>query len=202
VLLLKKIVARLLIPLFGLNLAGLGVGVVWLVSQGQAQVIWLGVMMLIFSPFIIPILLIPAGVFSHYMAFYSSVGKKDRERLMFLLSLGYIILFLTFWCTGIFEYVTHNIARQAIAAGLLWASATALAPLLWWSGRDVNNFFIVMMVEVTQVAMIALSVVRLLAGESPFWLSAGVFGGFLVFVAALQSVYEKKFMDDAEAKPH
>ena len=181
-------------PLFVFNMAGLGIAALWLVSEGQMQVIWLGLVLLIFSPFIIPILLIPAGVFSHYMAHYGATGKPDRERLMFLLSLAYIILFLTFWCTGIFEYVTQNISPRTIMAGVLWAGTAALAPLLWWSRRDAHNFFIMMMVEAVQVAMIALSAFRLLEGECPFWVSFGVLAGFLTLIAAMQFLYEKKFM--------
>ena len=187
-------------PLLGVNLAGLAAAALMLVSQGQAQVIWLGFIMLAFSPFIIPILLIPAGIFSHFMTVYAAAGKASRERLMFILSLGYSILFLTFWCTGIFNYVTHSVAPQALRDGVLWAGAAALAPLLWWSSRDAGNTFVMMMVEMAQVAMIALSAVRLLVGESSFWTSFCAFGGFLVLVAAGQSLYEKKFMDKAGTK--
>ena len=170
---LKRIVSCLLVPLLGINLAGLAAAALWLVSQGQMQVIWIGLMMLFFSPVIIPLLLIPAGIFS----------------------------FLTFWCTGIFEYVTHSIAPPAMAAGVLWASTASMAPLLWWSRRDAENIFIMMMVEMTQVAMIAISAFRLFRGETAFWTLFGIFGGFLVFVAAMQSLYEKKFMNKAGAAP-
>jgi hypothetical protein len=188
-------------PLFGLNLAGLCIGGVWLISEGQMQVIWLAFVMLFFSPFLIPILLIPAGVFSHYMALYGSAGRKDRESLMFFLSLGYIILFLTFWCMGIFEYVTHNVAPHAVSPGVLWACTAAMMPLLWWSRRDAHNFFIMMMVEAAQLVMIALSAERLLNGERPFWHLLGIFGGLLVLVAAMQSIYEKNFMNKAGGDP-
>lgn len=189
-------------PLLGINLAGLALAALWLVSLGQMQVIWIGLMMLFFSPVIIPLILIPAGVFSHFMSLYQAAKRADRERLMLLLSLGYIILFLAFWCTGIFEYVTHSIAPHATAAGVLWASTAALVPLLWWSRRDAENVFIMMMVEMTQVAMIAVSVLRLFRGESSFWMTFGILAGFLAFVAAMQSVYEKKFMNRSGAGPH
>jgi hypothetical protein len=157
--------------------------------------------MLAFSSTIIPILLMPAGIFSHFMALYNAAKRPDKERTMFLLSLSYIILFLTFWCTGIFEYVTHSVEPKALGAGVLWASTTALAPLLWWSSRDRNNIFIMTMVEMAQIATIALSAARLLWGESSFWLSFGVFGVFLASVAGVQAVYEEKFLKKTGAEP-
>lgn len=198
----KRIISHLLMPLFALNLAGLGIAALWLVSEGQMQVIWLGFVMLFLSPLIIPILLVPAGVFSHYMTHYSAAGRPDKERLMFVLSLAYIILFLTFWCMGIFEYVMESVSSRALAPGLLWSSSAAIAPLLWWSRRDRNNFFIMMLVETAQLAMIALSVVWLLKGAGSFWLASGILGGILLFVAVLQSVYEKKFMEKPDGAPH
>ena len=199
---LKTIVTGLLTPLFGLNLAGLGAGALWLVSEGQSQVIWIGFIMLVFSSSIIPILLIPAGIFSHFMVLYTAAQRPDKERIMFFLSFAYIILFLTFWCMGIFEYVTHSIMPHAVAPGVLWASTAAMAPLLWWSSRDKNNVFIMTMVEVTQIAMITLAAARLLLGESSFWLSFGIFGAFLACVAGAQTVYEKKSIDKTGTGAH
>ena len=198
---LRRIVARLLMPLLGLNLAGLGAAALWLVSEGQMQVIWLGFTMLFLSPLIIPILLIPAGVFSHYMAHYGAAGRTDREKLMFFLSLAYIIMFLTFWCIGIFEYVTQNVGSRAHEPGVLWASTTALAPLLWWCSRDPNNFFIMLLVEAAQGAVLILAAVLLLKGENSFWLFFSAFGGFLALVATLRSVYEKKYINQVEKRP-
>lgn len=158
-------------------------------------------MMLIFSPYIIPVLLIPAGILSHFIGVYQARQQPDKERLMFILSLSYIILFMTLWCTGVFEYVTHSVSPKALLAGLLWASTAALEPLLRWSSGDRNNIFIITMVEAAQLAILALAAVRLMTGASSFWLSFAEFGAIMSAVAVGQAIYEEKFMNKTKVEP-
>lgn len=188
-------------PLLTLNLAGLALAALWLGVQSQWQVVWLGFVMLIFSPYIIPTLLIPAGIFSHFIGVYNAQQQPDKERMMFILSLSYIILFMTFWCVGVFEYVTHSVQPKALLAGLLWASTAALEPLLWWSSRDRSNIFIMTMVEAAQLAILALAAIRLMTGASSFWLSFAEFGAIMAVVAAGQAIYEDKFMNKTKVEP-
>lgn len=189
---LKSIVTGLQKPLFALNLAGMAVSAAWLTSVGQWQVMWLGVAMLLFSPMIIPLLLMPAGIFSHFMSVYRSVNNHKRERLMFVLSLAYIILFLALWCTGIFDYVAQNVAPQAAQPAALWSCAAAIAPLLWWSSRDMNNTFILLLVQVTELGMIGLSAVWLLHGAISFGLMFPALAVFLAAIALVMGLYEKR----------
>jgi hypothetical protein len=142
----KNIISSLLTPLLFANLAGLGAGTVWLGAVSQWQVIWLGVMAVLFSPYIIPILLMPAGIFSHFMLLYQNAGQKKKERWMFILSLAYILLFMTLWCTGIFGYVTASVKPQALFAALLFGSSAAMLPLLIWAQRDRSNSFVMTLV--------------------------------------------------------
>jgi hypothetical protein len=198
---LKKIISGLLMPLLYANLAGLAAGAVWLGIMAQWQVIWIGIMALLFSPYVIPLLIVPAGVFSHFMAVYQSAGQAAKERRMFVLSLSYILLFLTLWCVSFFEYVTHNVAPQAIGAGLLWASCASMASLLLWASRDRNNIFITTTVETAQLAMVMLAAFRLLAGTTSFWSSAALFGGIMAVAAVTQHFYEKKQLDRSGSAP-
>ncbi len=198
---LKKTVSGLLTPILYLNLAGLAVGAVWLGVMAQWQVVWVGVMALLFAPYIIPILIIPAGILSHFMSLYRAAQRPDKERLMFTLSLAYILLFLTLWCVSIFEYVTHSVVPQAVHAALLWADSAALVPLLLWTNRDRGNIFIMTMVEVAQLAIVVLSAVRLLDGATSFWPSFSIFGGIMALAAITQAVYEKKFIDKSGELP-
>ena len=117
---------------------------------------------------------------------------------MFLSSLAYLILFLTLWCAGLFEYITHSVAPFALYAGLLWACTAAVSPLLWWSSRDRDNLFIMTMVEGAQAAIIVLSIVRLAFGESSFWSSFAVLGGIIGLLTAAQVIYEEKFLKKME----
>lgn len=176
-------------------MVGLAGGMVWLGILGQWQVIWLGIFALFFSPYVIPILMMPAGALSHFMTLYHTANRPDKERLMFVLTLGYILLFITLWCAGIFGYVMRNVAApEAKVAALLWANTSALVPLLQWVGKDKGNAFIVATVEMTQVAVLLLSGLSLLGVATPFWVAVAVIGGVLGLAVGVQVVYEKKFM--------
>ncbi len=188
----ENIIPALLTPLLSLNLAGMAAGAAWLGALSQWQVIWLGGLMLFFSPFIVPVLMMPAGIFSHFMALYSNNGRKDRERLMLVLSIAYILLFLTLWCVGIFEYITARVQPDARWAALLWANTAALAPLLIWSSRDRKNIFIMTLVETAQAALLILSAITVFGLDTPFWLSCGILGVILAVVPAVQAFNEAK----------
>jgi hypothetical protein len=191
---IKTTLSSLLKPLLFANLAGLGAGGVWLGALSQWQVIWIGVMAVIFSPYIIPLVLMPAGIFSHFMLLYQKAGQLKKERLMFIFSLIYILLFLTFWCTGIFEYVAGSVRAEAFFAALLFGSSAAVLPLLLWSHRDRNNTFVMILVEAAQAGVLMLVVARLFGFVPPFWLSFLMLGGIMVSVTMVQAAYEKFFM--------
>jgi hypothetical protein len=195
---LKDIVARLLTPLLYVNLAGLSGAALWLASLSQWQVMGIGVAMIFISPYIIPILVMPAGIFSHYMLAFREIQRPDKERTMLLCSLAYIVLFLTFWCIGIFDYVTASIHPLALHAGLLWASTASVSSLLWWSSRDRSNVLVMTLVEIAQVAMIAVSAIRLLSGGLSFWTAFAIFGGIAASLTALQVFYEEKYLNKAQ----
>jgi hypothetical protein len=108
---------------------------------------------------------------------------------------------MTLWCIGIFDYVTLSVSPHALDAGLLWASTVALSPLLWWSSRDRNNVLIMTLVEIAQIAMIAVSLIRLFAGESSFWMSFAIFGGIAACLTAIEAFYEEKHMNNPEETP-
>lgn len=188
----KKMIPLLLTPLLYVNLAGMVAGAVWLGVLSQWNVIWIGIVSLFFSPYIIPILMMPAGILSHFMALHGKAGRKDRERLMLVFSLAYILLFLTLWCVGIFGYVTENVRPDALPAGLLWANAAALAPLLRWACRDRKNIFIMTLVEAAQAVLLVLSAVMLFYGRGSFWTPYVIFFGIMAFVIAVQAFFEEK----------
>jgi len=191
---LKDIVAAALMPLLYLNIAGLAAGAVWLGMVSQWHVIWLGVMIIFFSPYIIPLLLMPAGIFSHFMALYQNTGQRRKEQVMFFCSIGYVLLFVTLLCVYIFAYVLFNVRPEAHRAALLWGSSAALTPLLLWSSRDRNNIFIMTTVELAQAAILALCAVRFAGTVLSFWASFAIFGGIMVAGTVAQAIYEKKQM--------
>jgi len=182
-------------PLLYANMAGLAAGSAWLGAMAQWQLVGLGVAVIFISPYIIPILLMPAGIFSHFMLLYQKAGRRKFERLMFVLSIFYIALFMTLWCVGIFEYATGDIGPEIPLAPLLWAASAAMLPLLMWSSRDRSNILIMAMVEVAQAATLILCTIRFFGVIPHFWLSSAVFGGFLALLTIMQAVNEEKSMN-------
>ncbi len=191
---LKKIVSAVLTPLMRVNIAGLVIGATWVGMTMQWKVIGIGIITFCFSSYIIPILLIPVGLFSHFMLFCNKAKQKVIEQLMFVLSIAYILLFLTMWCVSILYFAITYVAIDYMVGGLIWANSIAMLSLLWWINKDRKNIFILTLVETAQIVMLLLSAIKLAGIDMQFWTSASVFGGFLSFVAILLAVYEKKFM--------
>lgn len=174
-------------------MAGLAAGAVWVWLTAQWQVIWLGLAAITFSPYIIPLLMIPAGILSHFMTIYQAAARRGKEQLMFVLSVAHILLMMTLWCVGIFIYVTHSVRPEFTATALLWANVTAMTPLLIWINRDRANIFILFMVETAQAALWVLMLAKIWGDITSFWGSFLIFFGIIAGVAAIQGVYEEKF---------
>lgn len=180
-------------------MAGMAVGAVWLVAIGQWQYIGIGIMAIFFSPYILPILILPAGMFSFFMVTYANAGRKDKERVMFMLSLAYILAFMAVWCAGLFYYATYAAQPQTLPANIFWGVIVSVMPLLWWSSQDRENLFILSLVEIMQVAVLVLAACRyfeLVTGFWPMVFLVGVIGSSLL---GLQVLYEKKVTKKLDA---
>jgi hypothetical protein len=199
--LIKRTVSFLFMPLLYINLAGLAAGTVWLAALSQWQFVGLGVVTVFLSPQIIPVLLMPAGIFSHFMTFFQKAGRPGKAQAMFILSVAYILLFMTFWCVGIFGYAAGSAGPGTQAAVLLWASTAAVLPLFLWSSQDRSNIFIITIVEMAQMGILILCAVRAWGVMLSFWPSFALFGGLLALAAFAQAVYEEKFMDKPAEGP-
>lgn len=179
-------------PLLYLNLAALVIGALWLGFLSQWQVIGLGALMVVLSPYVIPLLLIPAGIFSHFMALYRTQKRRGPEQTLFVLSLVYILLFLTFWSMGVFDYVVQHVRPEARAAAVLWADCVALTPLFLWITRDRENIFMMTLIEAAQIGILIPSVLCLWRDITSFWVLFAAFGTFMAAVMAAQAIYEEK----------
>lgn len=171
-------------PLVFLNLAALLAGAAWVAMSAQWRAIGAVFALLVFSPYIIPVLLMPSGIFSHFMSQARQQGRTRRERVFFVLSLGYVLVFLAGWSALIFTYLAGGIAS---GAGLLLGAGAAMLPLLRWISADKDNLFIWGLVALTQLALLLLAALQLVGG----WAFALVFG-LLALAAAAQGIYEKK----------
>ncbi|MCE9507107.1 MAG: hypothetical protein K8R48_02170 [Alphaproteobacteria bacterium] len=199
---IKRIVSFLFMPLLYINLAGLAAGAVWLAALSQWQFVGFGVVIAFFLPQLIPVLLMPAGILSHFMSLHQSAGRQGKAQAMFILSVAYILLFMTLWCVSIFVYAMGGAGPGTRWAVLLCASAAAVLPLFLWSSHDRGNIFIITMVEMAQAGILLLGAVRLWGIALSFWPSFAVFGGLLALAALIQAVYEEKVMNKPVAGPH
>jgi len=194
VLFLKKIVLAALTPLMRANIVGLVIGAMWVGMTMQWKLIGIGLITACLSSYLIPILLMPVGIFSHLMLVFSRMRQKSMEQLMFVLSVAYILLFLTMWCVCILDFVMTYIGMGSVVGGLIWADSIAMLPLLLWINRDRGNIFILIIVEAAQIAILLLSAIKLVGIDTQFWTSVAIFGGFLSLVAVLLAIDEKKSM--------
>ncbi len=189
--------ASLLTPLLYANLGALGLSGLWLGAMSQWQVIWIGMMGLILSPYLIPILLMPAGIFSHFMVRHQVTKRKSAERGMFLCSLAYVLFFMTLWSAGIFDYVLASTQPIALVPALAWGAAGAITPLLLWASRDRTNLFVSQMVEAAQGAVLVLVALRLFGIDLSFGRTFLLVGAIMVATAVGEAFYEKIFMKPA-----
>ena len=188
---LKKIIHAVMTPLININMAGLVIGAIWVGITLQWPVIGIGVIIACFSSYLIPLLLIPIGIFSHFLMVYKEKKQKNKEQLMFILIISYILLFITMWCINILEFIMARVALDAQEAGMLWANSVAMLPLLMWINQDRENFLLMTLIEAAQIAFLLIFAIKLSGIEISFWTSSAIFGGFLSFVAILLTTNKK-----------
>ena len=198
----KEIILVALTPLIKINMAGLIIGAIWVGMTMQWTVIGIGIIVACFSSNFIPLLMVPVGIFSHFMVVYRGTKQKNKEQLMFVLSVAYILLFLTMWCVSILEFVITRIDVDVMAGGLIWANSIAMLPLLMWIDRDHENILIMTLIETAQIAILLLSAIKFVWVETPFWMVYLVFGGILSIMAVLMAVNDKKSVKNSKENSH
>lgn len=180
-------------PLLFINILLMLVAALWLGMLGHFRGIWVGVAGFLFGPFLLfPMLLLPAGIFAHFMGLYQEAGKSDKERQMFIASIAYIILFLTLWAAGIFSFLLEGAAESAQIPNILLAAAAVAGPLWLWASRDRENYFILLLVLAVQGAVVFLSLCAALMEEADFFLSALITAGTCALAAYLQNLIERQ----------
>ncbi len=176
-------------------MAALIVSAAWLVSLSLDDVLFIPFILAVLSPLFIPLLAIPAGIFSHFMVAYAAAGQRKKERVMLFCSFGYLVALIAVWCALMFNFVVHRIPISAAKPGLLWAEAVSVSPLLWWANNDRKNVLTMVMVLAAQAGIIVLCG-ALLAMPVPvsFWRVFFLIGGTVTAVTAGRMFYEEKFL--------
>ena len=188
----RNIVLSVVEPLTYINLLGMAVGALSLISVSQWQVLRVGTFLVIFSQYIIPILMIPAGIFSHFMVMFQDSKQVKKEKLMFFLSIAYILSFISVWCIFIFWIVVSKISDVNLLISFIWANSAALFPLFLWAKKDKNNIFIISLVELAQVSLLIVSVLNITYKGMTFFDCLFSFLGFMISAVVLQGFFDKK----------
>lgn len=183
-----------------LNLGAMVVSGVWLTTQGYIFAVWPAVLVLLFSPFIFPILILPAAMCAGIMHLFGQ-AKPLLSRVMTVLSVGYLVLAFTFYSMLLFRMMAEPIATPAnFIAAMVYGVAAALAPWTILAVKDRDNLFfigLVIMAEVTSI-IVMVAAVSLHWG---FWVSAFAFWGILTGLVSLQALYERVFLKKDAAPP-
>ncbi len=191
----KNVLSRFFLSLFYLNMAAMVAGAAWLVSLSLVGVLSIPFIVAILSPLFLPLLAVPAGIFSHFMVAYASAGQRTKERVMLFCTFGYLVALIAAWCALLFNFVVQRVPVAAAQPGLLWAAAVSISPLLWWANNDRKNVLTMVMVLAAQAGIIALCVALL---ATPFlvtfWRVFFLIGGTVTAVTAGRMFYEEKFM--------
>jgi len=183
----QKIIRALLTPLSYLDMAAMAAGGLWVIGLSQWQSIGFGVSTLLLSPYVIPILLLPAGALAFFMNRHRQQGNVRGERTFFIASLLYMVFFLSLWCAGTFYLLTGGTGHPS---ALLWAGGTGLLSLTWWASGDRDNIFVSSLVEVAHLVVMALGLCFFMGWITAFWpalvLAATLFGAATLIQGALE----------------
>lgn len=186
---IKSIVKKSLDPFIWFGGACMAVSGLWLLYGGQWHALALPIMAFIFSPFIFPLLMIPAG----FCAGVMMVTEKQFPRASRVFAGLTFVWFVTLM-SG-YPVVALLSTGDAIDAGygkaaLLWALSAGITPWAFFATRDRGNVFFTGLVYMSALAG---AVIFPLAAHQAwglaqifwsYWLALGV-------MVSLQALYEK-----------
>ncbi len=187
----KSIVLAILEPLIYINMFIMACSAAWVALSPYFLLVGIAIILIAFYSFLIPISLIPAGILSNFMIFFQKTGKVKVENAFLVASMGYVILFLSFWCVYILNISLGRVGEGYEIPAVLFANAAAFTCLYLWVSGDKKNFFMIRLIEFAQLVMILLSVVKLIIIKIPFWHQMGFFFASMVLVVLLQYLYDE-----------
>ena len=189
---IKELSVKAVMPLLYINLLGMLIGGGYLFAVGTWRIVLSFLILLTFSSYIIPIILIPAGILSHFMVLYQNAKQAAKEKLMFVLAMAYMLAFITLWCGLIFGAIVGSAGAVYKPLALVFAVSAAMAPIFLWVRHDPNNFFIIMLAEVTQLAMVILAVILLVYKGMTLSLCLTFIFSVLCLAVVFQWFFEKR----------
>ncbi len=169
-----------------LNSLGGIVGGIWLAVLGEWGVIGMGLILVVVSPFILGIALLPQLALG--AAMYAA--RRSRIGILFfgfLLTL-YLATLLTAWCVGVLLLFMSLANEQSWIPLLIWSYGAATGPWAYMAGqgaRGEGGDAALLAIMFAQVAYLVMVVTGILAGASLIGM-AKTFGGIMLLYVVLQ----------------
>lgn len=188
----RELVYSIADKLTKVNLLGVVVSSLWVLSNSGFISIGPVLVIMLLYQFLIPILVFPSTIFSNFMIFFNYKKRYRLEKLFMALSMSWLSAALSLWVALIFHYAIEYFSKGLVEAGAMWGASMAMATLFLWSGRDRNNPFVATVIEVMQLAVIALAVYKIYNPELSFWSEFGVLFSIMFGCSGFAMLYESR----------
>lgn len=187
----KSLVYKIAEKLVFMNLFGMLISTMWMMSKSGWKSVGIGICIITFSRHIIPLLLAPSALFSNFMLKFKAKQNVKMERIMFFSAMAYIVIFFSIWISLIFNGLIVSTNGSIFVPELIWSSSTAMAPLFIWVITDKDNPFMVTMVEICQLSVFLIAVLKFLYSDMIFFESLVILLVSIGSITAISFAVEK-----------
>jgi len=168
---------------------------IWLVYNGQLIGVWPMFLALIFSPVILPVVLLPTGFFAGVLRVISNGGgPKPVIVILSVLSIGWLVIAMSGYALLCYHELTPAATAMPLYAKI-YGCAIAVAPFALLAAKDKDNLLFTGLVCFMQVAVIITTVLPpVLQIEWDSWRNFGLCVGIMALFTLLQAAAEELFM--------
>lgn len=190
---LTRVIKTSLTPLIALSCLGMAAAGGVLVWSGHWRALWTCALVFFISPFIFPLLMIPAAFCGGLMRVFLT-AQPLVARAMQALASGWLIFILAFWGAMVFDMampLTQDPALQWPA--LAWCVAGSVAPWAVFARGDRDNIFFTEIVLLFFLGCLA-AAAALLQGPLRFWQAFWIAAIAMAAPMAAQAVIEETLL--------
>lgn len=187
----STLLKKSLTPLLAVNLTVMIASAVLLIFNEYSFTVWRAALAFLVSPFLLPILVIPAAMAAGVMRLLEK-AKPGFAKFLGLVSLGWLVALITFYVVLVFESVAKTLDHEP-ALTMAYGLGAAISPWALMAIKDRDNLFFTGLVWMAQLAALALMFLAVRLGWK-FWDCVQFFGACMAIMLMLQSLYEKIFM--------
>lgn len=138
---MQALITMLILPLILLSFLGDIISGIWLAILGEWEVIGYGIVLLVFSPFVLSFVMMPA-IMLYNLSFPLLEKRKTLRALPFVL-LGqlYIYGLITGWCLFVLYFFLSKASLYTFWPLLIWSYGVALGPweYMAWKEQQSNT---------------------------------------------------------------